>query len=89
MLFRFTLKTEAFSVSTLKQRLCRFRLKIEAFAVFTSKQAKDENAYKLIENYNKTSKGVIHFSPFLSANRLRQNGPKRSANTKHVFCHCQ
>ena len=86
-LFRFTLKTEAFSVSTLKQRLCRSRLKIGAFAVFTLKQAKHENTIKLIENYHPKSKVVIHFSPVLRANRLRQNGPKRSANTKHLFCH--
>ena len=88
-LFRFTIKTEAFSVSTLKQRLCRSRLKIGAFAVFTLKQAKHENTLKLIGNYSQKSKGVIHFSPFLRANRLRQNGPKLSANTKHAFCHCQ
>ena len=64
MLFRFTLKTEAFSVSTLKQRLCRSRLKIGAFAVFTLKQAKHEHHLKLIENYKPTSKGLINFSPF-------------------------
>ena len=64
MLFRFTLKTEAFSVSTLKQRLCRSRLKIGAFAVFTLKQAKHESTIQLIENYTQTSKGVIKFSPF-------------------------
>ena len=88
-LFRFTFKTEAFSVSTLKQRLCRSRLKIGAFAVFTLKHAKHENHLKLIETYPQKSKGIINVSPFLRANRLRQNGPKRSANAKHVFCHCQ
>ena len=70
------------SVSTLKQRLCRSRLKIGALAVFTLKQAKHEHMLKLIENYTHKSKGVIHFSPFVRANRLRQNCPKRSANTK-------
>ena len=88
-LFSFTLKTEGFFVSTLKQRLYRFRIKIGAFAVFTLKQAKHEHTLKLIDNYTQTSKGVINFSPFLRANRLRQNGPKRFASTKHLFCHCQ
>jgi len=89
MLFPFRLKTDDFQCFTLKQMLFRFRLKTEAFSVFALKQAEDENAYKLIGNYNKKSEGVIIFSSFLRANRLRQNGPKRSANTKHVFCHCQ
>ncbi len=64
-----------------------FLFKTEAFSVFALKQAEDENAYKLIGNYNKKNKVVIKFASVLTAIRLQENVPKRSANAKHVFCH--